>query len=339
MNNDKPKLNLRSTPSEQDVSRTSLYGTTHSLYNQRTPHIEKKSSSLPAAGSVLRERGKRPETTDIVDVWGDPSFSQLAERSVKSSASGTMQGVVDSIGGITERSQSRFRGGRQRTRHQQQQKARSSHSVLPALRSGAQYIVAWYVRFKRQWGVKGLAVAGLIVVCTIAGVSVLRNGTVTDRSTENVLGAHAGTGTVDTQSAKEQVQLPSVGNDTEFSLFFPASKDAQSFSVVEVSPPGNEPVYAYIDSFAGAELRVSQQQVPQSFQGNVAAKLKETAENFQATDIIQVDGATVYHGFAETYGGVQSLVFIKDDVMIFISSAKKISDDAWAGYVAGLGRT
>jgi hypothetical protein len=129
---------------------------------------------------------------------------------------------------------------------------------------------------------------------------------------------------------------PDIVTTTEFELLFSSGKSQESFEIALVSPPQNEPVYAYVDTIDGIELRISQQRVPEAFAGDQATKLEEVAKDFQATDIIQIDDMKVYHGFTERFGGTQSLVFIKKDVMVFISSAQKQSDDVWAGYVLGL---
>jgi hypothetical protein len=74
---------------------------------------------------------------------------------------------------------------------------------------------------------------------------------------------------------------------------------------------------------------VTQQEVPKKFD------LEKTATEFQATDIIQIDDNKIYHGYSEK-GGIQSLIFIKNDKLITIRSPEKFTDDQWAGYVISL---
>lgn len=152
-----------------------------------------------------------------------------------------------------------------------------------------------------------------------------------DKGTSQSLGA-----SVSSESLPDSGSGPEIVTDTEFQLLIPAGKDVSDFEVAKVSPPENAPVYAFIDTFQGVELRLSQQEMPPEFKDNQAEKLAQVAKDFQATDVIQIDDMKVYHGFTERFGGVQSLVFIKKDVMVFISSAKKFSDDDWAGYILGL---
>jgi len=123
---------------------------------------------------------------------------------------------------------------------------------------------------------------------------------------------------------------------TEFDLILPQSKTLENTEVVKVSPEGNDPVYAYLDVISGAEIRVSQQQIPEDFASNVDAEVERVAASFQATKRIQLDGQTIYHGQTTQNGGVQSLVLHKEGVLLLISSSQVFSDDVWVGYILSL---
>lgn len=116
-----------------------------------------------------------------------------------------------------------------------------------------------------------------------------------------------------------------------FSLLVPAGSDLEDFDIVRISPAESSPSYTYLDSFTdnGPIFRVTQQEVPKDF------NLANTATDFQATSIIQIDDNVVYHGYSEK-GGIQSLIFIKDNKLISIRSPQKFSDDTWAGYIISL---
>jgi hypothetical protein len=122
---------------------------------------------------------------------------------------------------------------------------------------------------------------------------------------------------------------------TEFSLLWPNGKSEKDFKIVRVSPAGNEPVYTYIDSLNNQDIKISQQEVPDSFKTERDIKLKELADSFQATNVIQIDDNKIYHGFSEKVK-TQSLIFIKKDLLIFIASPQQNSDEVWAGYITGL---
>ena len=116
-----------------------------------------------------------------------------------------------------------------------------------------------------------------------------------------------------------------------FSLLYKCGTSSEEYDVVRISPPGNEPSYTYLDRFSeeSPTIQVTQQKVPVDFD------LEKTATNFQATDIIQINDYKVYHGFNEKVN-VQSLVFIKDEILIFIRSPQKFSDNQWVNYISSL---
>ena len=116
-----------------------------------------------------------------------------------------------------------------------------------------------------------------------------------------------------------------------FSLLLPQNLSESDYDIVRISPDDADASYTYLDRFtdSGTIFRVTQQQVPENF------NLQEVATDFQATSIIQVDDITVYHGYSER-GRVQSLLFIKEDVLVTIRSSEKFDDDQWASYVISL---
>ena len=138
------------------------------------------------------------------------------------------------------------------------------------------------------------------------------------------------------QEEVKQTPILEKTEKTDFDLLLPTGKVASDYDIAKVSPPENDPVYAYVDILNGAELRVSQQAIPESFKGNVATKIQEIATNFQATDVIQINDMKIYHGFSDKQGGVQSLIFEKNNLIVFIASPVKFSDDVWTGYILNL---
>lgn len=117
----------------------------------------------------------------------------------------------------------------------------------------------------------------------------------------------------------------------EFDLLFPDGKSEKDFEVVRISPDGTAPTFTYVDSFGTNSnlFRVSQQVVPENFD------IDEVAKGFQATDVIQVDDSQIFHGYSEQ-GNIQSLIFIKNDILFSIRSTGKYSDEQWAAYVTSL---
>ena len=101
-----------------------------------------------------------------------------------------------------------------------------------------------------------------------------------------------------------------------------------------VSPPGNDPVFAYTDTIDGASIIVSQQPLPKAFKSDPAGQTAELAKKFNATDKIEAGDTIVYLGVSAK--GPQSAVLTKNKLLILIKSEKKISNAAWVEYVAAL---
>lgn len=147
------------------------------------------------------------------------------------------------------------------------------------------------------------------------------------------LGAKTGAST-QMSSGNIDADIPQV-DSTEFPLVWPSGKSEKDFKIVRVSPFGNDTVYAYIDILNNQEIKISQQKLPERFKTERDVKLKELADSFQATNVIQVDEQKIYHGYSQNIN-TQSLIFIKKDLLIFIASPQQTRDEIWAGYISGL---
>lgn len=121
----------------------------------------------------------------------------------------------------------------------------------------------------------------------------------------------------------------------EFDILMPGNKPYERFNIVRVSPGSDNPAYTYIDSIDSVDVKVSQQKLPKQFEYNPELELERVAKDFQATDIIQIDESKVYHGLDDATK-TQTVIFIKDGLLVFIISPEKLSDDTWAGYILGL---
>lgn len=138
---------------------------------------------------------------------------------------------------------------------------------------------------------------------------------------------------VSTTSQTHSGELPR--EKPSFQILYPGNKTAENVGeTVKISPPENAPVYTYLDQLNGIQINVSQQELPQNFKSNQDGELEKLAKNFQANNVIKVDSIIVYHGANES--GVQSLIFIKGNLLITIRSSNTISDDTWAAYISAL---
>lgn len=133
------------------------------------------------------------------------------------------------------------------------------------------------------------------------------------------------------------VESSIVHEKPSFDLLYPAGQKAESFDTVKISPAGNDPVYTYLDTYQKVQIKVSQQLLPKAFEGKIDEQLEKLAKDFQATNVIQVDDVKVYHGYSEGMK-VQSLVFVKQGLLVFITSPSRLADEQWAGYVSTLNK-
>lgn len=137
------------------------------------------------------------------------------------------------------------------------------------------------------------------------------------------------------QEAARTPEDPLPKEDLPFQILYPGNKDKQSVGeVVRISPDGNEPVYAYTDKISEVPIQVSQQKIPKAFEDNPSGQLEKTAKDFQANQVFSVDSVRVYHG--KSSSGIQSLIFIKGNLLIFIKSSSELSQDIWAAYISAM---
>lgn len=119
-----------------------------------------------------------------------------------------------------------------------------------------------------------------------------------------------------------------------YQTIVPSNKPASSLKWQRVSPPNGDPVFAYADTINGVSIFVSQQPIPDSFQPNVDDKVAELAASYTATDKISAGSTPIYVGTSAQ--GPQSVIFSKNNLLVLIKSASKVSDDAWASYASSL---
>lgn len=129
--------------------------------------------------------------------------------------------------------------------------------------------------------------------------------------------------------------VKSSSKNPEFQTILPNNKSATDVGGWKrVSPPENDPVFAYTDIISGIAISVSQQPLPESFNNNVNGHVADLAKKFNATNKINVNDTAVYIGTSAK--GPQSVIFTKQNLLVLIKSQNKIDDIAWESYVASL---
>jgi len=121
----------------------------------------------------------------------------------------------------------------------------------------------------------------------------------------------------------------------QFSTLLPKGKSITSLGGwSRISPPSSEPVFAYNDTIAGISVNVSQQPLPKSFESNVDTQVAELAKQYSATNQISAGDTKVYIGTSSK--GPQSLIFVKNNLLILIKSQQKIDNKDWSKYIESL---
>lgn len=121
-----------------------------------------------------------------------------------------------------------------------------------------------------------------------------------------------------------------------FTILYPGGNTSEIIGdLVRSSPSGSAPAYRFYDKIGDVVISVTQQEIPESFKSNIEEQLEKLARDFQANNVIVIDGSKIYHGRKES-SNEQSLILTKANRLIFIIAEKALSDDSWVGYITNL---
>jgi len=90
-------------------------------------------------------------------------------------------------------------------------------------------------------------------------------------------------------------------------------------------------VYAYTDSIGQIPIIVSEQRLPKKLQGDVDQNISDLASSYAANDKLKAGDTTVYIGTSAK--GPQSVIFVKNNLLVLIKSDSAIPDKAWKTYI------
>lgn len=123
--------------------------------------------------------------------------------------------------------------------------------------------------------------------------------------------------------------------DTGYDTVLPAGKTIETLGGwTRVSPPNRNPVFAYADTIGNTPISVSQQPLPDDLKGDTPRKVEELAQWFKADQRLTIGDTKVYIGTSAK--GPQSVIFVKDDLLILIKSSVALSNDQWTAYITSL---
>jgi hypothetical protein len=95
-----------------------------------------------------------------------------------------------------------------------------------------------------------------------------------------------------------------------------------------------QPSFIYVDKVGTTQINVSEQPLPDSFKDNPSREVQALANSFNATEKISLGNNTIYIG---SYGqGLQRVIFIKNNLLVLITSNGSVTTSQWATYVNSL---
>lgn len=121
--------------------------------------------------------------------------------------------------------------------------------------------------------------------------------------------------------------------EPEFDTVLPDGK-ADETSSGKVGYDPERKVASFKDKIGTVDITVSQQPLPEAFKTNPNEEVKKLAEGFSATEVINESNPRAYLG--NDVNGPQTVIFHKNDLLIFILSNKPIEKDQWAQYITRL---
>lgn len=131
-----------------------------------------------------------------------------------------------------------------------------------------------------------------------------------------------------------KVKTEKIEQKPEYRTVLPQGKTIEDLGGwSRVSPPSSAPVFAYPDTVNSVKVNVSQQQLPASLKEE-SVQIENLAKGFNATEKITVGNHTAYIGTSAQ--GPQSVIFVKEDLLILIKSSSKLTNDEWAAYISSL---
>lgn len=118
----------------------------------------------------------------------------------------------------------------------------------------------------------------------------------------------------------------------DFAYSLPKGKESEAEG--DVKYDAGKKVVNFRDSIGGVVITVSQQPLPEGLKEDTDNKVKKLAEDFAAKEVLSTANPTAYLGTSEK--GPQTVIFAKNNLLVFIKSAKKIDNHDWAEYITNL---
>ncbi len=158
------------------------------------------------------------------------------------------------------------------------------------------------------------AIVGTVVVIGVIGILVLGSkGRNSGQEGSGVLGG--------------SVQEP------EFDTVLPDGKKEEVVSG-KVGYDPSKKVASFQDTIGPVNITVSQQALPENFKAQPDDEVKKLAESFSANEVITESNPKAYVG--TSVKGPQTVIFHKNNLLVFIQSDRSVDKSEWAAYITRL---
>ena len=132
-----------------------------------------------------------------------------------------------------------------------------------------------------------------------------------------------------------QVLAQRDASDPSFQTILPSNQSITSLGGWHrVTPPGDDPVFAYSDTIDTVSISVSEQPLPDTFKRNIPNAVADLAKQYNATVKLKSDDTAVYVGTSAK--GPQSAILTKHNLLILIKSKSQIDNTSWTDYISSL---
>lgn len=112
--------------------------------------------------------------------------------------------------------------------------------------------------------------------------------------------------------------------------------DKQDVTWTKISPPESDTaIYAYADKITDVPISVTEQPLPDDFKTETSYKIEKLAKSYDANTKLSADDISIYVG-TSVRDSVQSVILVKNNLLIMIKSKNIISDQEWVNYVNSL---
>lgn len=132
-----------------------------------------------------------------------------------------------------------------------------------------------------------------------------------------------------------QVLAQRDASDPSFQTILPSGQSITSLGGWHrVTPPGEDPVFAYSDTIDNVPISVSEQPLPDAFKRDIPSAVADLAKQYNATAKLKAGDTVVYVGTSAK--GPQSTILTKHNLLILIKSKSQVDNSSWTDYVNSL---